>query len=91
MSTFIQDFLIAEPFGMAAIKDTYKRSFRDWKHDYKMLTDLVIAVNYLCWHYYEIGNADLSELYSELYYKCRDYALDHLKGEEFQYFWKMTD
>lgn len=91
MPTFVQDFLIAEHFGKAAVEDTFKRCFKEWKTDYKMLTDLVIAVNRLCWYHYEQHNNELSQLYSDFYYKGRDYALDHLKGKEFEYYFRMTD
>lgn len=91
MSTFHTDFKIAEVFGVEAIKDTWNRAFAEWKTDYKMLTDLVICVNERCWLWYEKKNNELSELYSDFYYKGRDYALDNLKGEEFQYYYRMTD
>ena len=28
---FMQDFMIADRFGEAAVRDTYKRAFREWK------------------------------------------------------------
>lgn len=90
-TTFKSDFAIADAFGASAIKDTYKRAFNEWKDDYRYLTDLAITLNLACWRWYERGNEELSQLYSDLFYKTQDYAYDTLKGEEFDYYWRMTD
>lgn len=90
-TTFQSDFTIAEKFGEKAIEDTYRRAFKEWKDNYKYLTELVIVLNHKCWDHYHKGNQKLSALYEDLYYKTHDYALDHLKGEEFDYYWKKTD
>ena len=33
-TTFWEDFSIADRFGEAAIKDTFKRAFNEWKGNY---------------------------------------------------------
>ena len=53
ITTFWEDFYIAERFGTAAIKDTYKRAFKEWKGNYKYLTELVMVLNQKIWRYYE--------------------------------------
>lgn len=90
-TTFWQDFTIADAFGVSAIKDTYKRAFEEWKSDYRYLTDLVIVVNHKCWYWYEKGNMELSQLYSDLYYKADAYACENLKGDELSYYFRVTD
>ena len=90
-TTFWRDFRIADAFGVSAIKDTYKRAFKEWKSDYRYLTDLVMVLNYSCWYWYDNGNQELSDIYSDLYYKTHDYALDHLKGDELRYYLETTD
>lgn len=90
-TTFWSDFSIADAFGVKAIKDTYKRAFKEWKDDYKYLTDLVIVLNHKCWQHYEKGNTEYSQLYEKLYYEAHDYALDNLKGEELSYYLRVTD
>ena len=90
-TTFWSDFSIADAFGVNAVKDTYKRAFKEWKDDYKYLTDLVIVLNHKCWQHYEKGNTELSMLYEKYYYEAHEYALDNLKGEEFDYYFRMTD
>lgn len=97
-TTFHQDFAIAECFGINAVKDTYNRSFDEFKTNYLYLTELVVVLNQRCWHHYNKYQqtkqpiySELSKLYSDYYYKARDYALDNLKGEQFKHFWEVTD
>ena len=89
-TTFYSDFGIADRFGIAAIKDTYNRVFRAWKDDYRYWTEVVMALNARCWLWSEKDD-DLMVLYRNLYYKARDWALDHFKGEELRFFWEVTD
>ena len=89
-TTFFEDFSIADIFGVDAIKDTYNRAFDEWKNNYKYLTELVMV---LCWkteQHYE-DNEIYTEMYNELYHKTNDYALENLKDEELQYFYRITD
>jgi hypothetical protein len=90
-TTFWQDFTIADAFGASAIKDTFKRAFEEWKSDYRYLTDLVMVVNHKCWQHYEKGNTEISQIYSDLYYKADAYACENLKGEELSYYFRVTD
>ena len=90
-TTFWQDFRIADAFGISAVKDTYKRAFKHWKNDYRYLTDLVMVLNHSCWFWYDKGNEELSQLYSDLYYEADAYALENLKDDELSYFFKVTD
>ena len=46
ITTFWQDFSIADNFGVKAVKDTYKRAFSEWKTNYKYLTELVMVLNW---------------------------------------------
>lgn len=90
-TTFWQDFTIADAFGAEAVRDTYNRSFRDWKNDVEYVTELVLVLNWKCWQHYEKENIGLSKLYSDLYYKSHDWCLDHLKGKDLEYYIKTTD
>lgn len=89
-TTFFEDFSIADNFSVDAIKDTYNRAFNEWKHDHKYLTELVMV---LCWkiEQYYGSNKTYAEVYNELYHKANDYALENLKGEELEYFYRTTD
>ena len=56
LTTFWQDFSIADSFGMDAVKDTYQRAFSEWRTDYTYLTELVMVLNWKIWQW-EIGRA----------------------------------
>ena len=90
-TSFWQDFTIAEKFGVSAIRDTFSRAFKEWRRDYRYLTELVMVLNHKCWDFYNRGNDELCELYRSLYYAAADYAVDHLKEEELSYYLRVTD
>ena len=90
ISTFYDDFSIADMFGVSAIKDTYKRAMEGWKEDYKMLTELVMALNWKIWEHYET-NEKIARVYNDLWEKADAYAQDNLKGDELSYFYRTTD
>ena len=90
-TTFWQDFSIADRFGLAAVKDTFKRAFEEWKNDYEYLTELFIVMNWKIWEHFDKGNDELAKCYDSLWRITDDYALTHLKGEELSYFYRVTD
>ena len=90
ISTFYEDFSIADIFGQAAVKDTYSRAFKHWKADYKMLTELVMALNWKIMEHYGTNDA-LARLYDELWGKADLYATENLQGDELMYFYRTTD
>lgn len=90
ITTFWDDFSIADKFGVNAVKDTYKRAFNEWKDDYKYLTELVMVLNHKIWQHYE-KDEPLAQVYNELWEKADEYACENLKGEEAKYFYNITD
>ena len=90
ITTFYQDFSIADYFGIKPIKDTFDKVFNDWKNNYKFLTELVLVLNKKCWYYYKLDK-EFYELYQNLFYETKDYALENLKGDELRYFLDKTD
>ena len=90
ITTFFQDFSIADNFGAEAIKDTYRRAFKEWKEDYKYLTELVMVLNWKMWQWSEI-NEEYGKLYALLWEKADIYACSNLKGDELSYFYRTTD
>lgn len=91
MTTFWNDFTIADAFGVNAIKDTYNRAFEEWKSNYKYLTELVMVLNWKLWQRYEQNDMALAELYNDLWQQADAYACENLKGEELKYFYEVTD
>lgn len=89
-TTFWYDFSIAERFGVKAVSDTFDRAFKEWKHDYKYLTELVMVLNWKMWDYYKT-NEELAEMYNELWLVADYYARTNLKDEELTYFYVTTD
>lgn len=91
ITTFYDDFTIADRFGASAIKDTYKRAFAEWKTNYKYLTELVMILNWKIWEHYEKGNDTYAKIYNDLWQQADLYACENLKGEELDYFYSTTD
>ena len=90
ITTFFEDFSIADIFGVKAIKDTYKNAFNSWKHDYKYLTELVMVLNHKIAQWYE-RNMPLAKLYNDAWNIADNYAVNHLQGNELNYFYNVTD
>lgn len=90
ISTFYEDFSIADSFGVPSIRDTFNRAFENWKTDYKMLTELVMVLNWKIFRWYK-RNDKLAMVYNELWEKADIYATENLKGEELSYFYRTTD
>lgn len=68
-TTFFEDFTIAEKFGLNAVKDTFNRAFKEWKSNYKYLTELTMVLNWKIWQHYN-KNEKLAELYNTLWEKA---------------------
>ena len=91
ITTFYEDFSIADKFGMEAVKDTYKRGLESARFmGYKELTEFVMALNWKIWEHCE-QNEPLAKLYNDLWEEADVYAVENLKGEELQYFYQTTD
>lgn len=90
ITTFGNDFDIADAFGVDAIRDTYNRAFNEWKGEYKYLTELVMILNWKI-HQYHGENDNYARLYNELWEAADGYACDNLTGEEADYFYRTTN
>lgn len=89
-TTFWQDFSIAEIFGLKAVQDTFERAFKEWRSDYRYLTELVMTLNHKCWAWYDKDD-DLARLYNDLFFEADAWACDNLEGEELSFFYRVTD
>lgn len=92
-TTFTQDFMIAEAYGISAIRDTFNRAFAEWKNCYKYLTELTMTLNHRIHHwYYKTGeNDERTILYNELWQKTYDWGCANLNGEELSFFYNVLD
>lgn len=89
-TTFWMDFSIADRFGIAAVRDTFKRAFREWKENTVYLTELVMVLNHKIWQHYE-RNERLAEVYNDLWEQASTYAETNLTGEDLDYYFRTTD
>lgn len=97
ITTFWEDFSIADKFGISAIRDTYDRAFGEWKDNYIYLTELVMVLNHKIWQWYD-GDTDetgkhteIARCYNDLWQKAAQYAETHLKDEQLHYYFRITD
>ena len=90
VTSFWNDFSIADRFGIGAIRDTYRRAFKEWKSNYIYLTELVVVLNHKIWQWYE-KNEDMAKVYNELWMEADGYAMENLDGEELSHFFNITD
>ena len=92
-TTFKTDFKIAIPFGINAIKDTYKNCLEFAESDYKIFTELVMALNHLSWELHFQHKEQLAELFAKLYYDAdaRYFQLFGEDKEAMRFFIKVTD
>ena len=90
-TTFWQDFTIADKFGLEAVKDTYNRARTEWGDDRIYGTELSMVLNHKCWQHYNAKNTVLSKLYAELWEEYHGFVLDNWKGEDLQYYLRITD
>lgn len=89
-TTFWFDFSVADRFGTAAIKDTYKRAFNGWKDNVEYLTELALVLNHKIWQWHG-KNDTFGRLYNELWAKTDTYAVENLKGDDLRYYLRTTD
>lgn len=91
ITTFYEDFSIADRFGYDAVRDTAKRGYETAKFlGYKELTELVMVLNHKVWEHYKT-NPTLAEVYQDLWYELDGLMQETLKGEELQYYYRTLD
>lgn len=87
-----QRFSIAEKYGKEEVKRVYNEIFAESKKDYKLLTELVMILNHKSWeHCEDIDCSDFCNIYSDLFMTAKEYAENHLEGDELRYFLDTTD
>lgn len=94
------DFTIADYYGTKAINDTYNKVLKvsksynidtkKYEYNEQVIAELYIVLNWKLNTFYGKNN-NLALFYKELYDKCYEYAMKHLKGEKLTYFYETTD
>lgn len=92
-TTFYSDLSIAEWYGAKDVIDTYRRVMKEWLDNIEYITEFVLCLNWKCWEHHGKNNMTMSQMYSELYYKSVDKALEHYKGDRkaLDYYYEVTD
>lgn len=88
---FWQDFAIADAFGEKAVKDTYRRAFKEWKDNVQYYASLVMTLNHRLWKHYEEGRMDLAKVYDGLWKEADAYGCEHFKGADAEYYFEFLD
>ena len=91
ITTFWQDFSMADVLGGKAVRDTFNRAFKEWQNNYKYLTELVMVLNHKIWQHYNEKNFALSGLYNSLWEEADTWACANLFGDEADYYYKTLD
>lgn len=89
MTTFWQDFSIAEKFGDRAIENTYQKVKSEWRDNYKYWTELCLVLNHKIWHWHESDN-QRAALYERLWREA-DAITTEWSDEEQEYYFEITD
>ena len=91
ITTFYEDFSIADNFGLSAVKDTYKRGLETAKSmGYKWLTEFVMVLNWKIFEHY--GKREQhANLYNDLCEQAQQIVFETLTGEELSYYYSTTD
>ena len=91
VTTFWDDFTIADKFGEYGIRDTFNRAFKTRKDDKIYFTEFVIVLNWKIREHYDNWNEEIARIYDELRKKANWYVMDNWKWEKLDYFLSETD
>ena len=89
-STFAADFAIADSFGKEAVKETFDRAFNEWKDRPKMMAEMALVLNHNIWRYHET-DPELAKVYDECWKQADEYCMEHYKGDDLDWYIRVTD
>ena len=91
-TTFWGDFGVADDYHESedGVRDTFKRTFNEFKDDKVYGTELAMVLNHKAWQHADT-NRELSVLYTELFHKLDTYILDNWNKEDLKYYLEITD
>lgn len=89
MTTFWQDFSIADKFGNNAIAETYERVKSEWKDNYKYWTELCLVLNHKIWQWHG-RDSQKATLYDRLWREA-DAMTAEWPEEQEEYYFQITD
>lgn len=93
--TFWEAFDEAEEGGNATIITIANILYQRWRDSIHELTDLIMVINHKSWDHYQKRNVGFQELYTDLYYKYYEKAIEYLekehRDEDLTYFIRTLD
>ena len=90
ITTFWEEFSIADNYGSDEIRKHYDLVFDQWKDNLKYLTELVLVLNWKIFQWYQV-NDTIGMTYDELLKKSDAFAMKTLKGEKLDYYLSILD
>ena len=84
-------FTEAEKSDDVDIEELYKKLFREWRNDVKLITELSMCMNWKLREHYRKKDESLAELYNDLRMRVHTYAHDAFIWEDAEYYFKTTD
>ena len=90
ITTFYEDFSIADHFGVPAIRDTYCRAFNTWQNNIEYMSELVMVLNWKIWEHHR-SNYMIAEMYADLWREADQWVVDHFDGDDLKYYIRTTD
>ena len=73
------------------IEELYRKLFREWHNDVKMVTELSMCLNWKLHEHYNLWEEDLARCYSDLWVKVHEYAKDVFEWDDASYYYRVTD
>ena len=77
ITTFANDFALADPLGTEAVVITYALAVKSYLDNYKYMTELILVLNFLCWFWHDNDELILAKQYAVLYHDCVSRFDDH--------------
>lgn len=95
ITTFYMDFsfcdmIVNKTEAIFAIKDTYKRAFKEWRNNVEYITEFVMVLNHKIWEWYD-KDAEFAKIYNDLWEDADAWCMDNLKGDELHYYCRTLD
>lgn len=90
LTTSYSDLSIADAFGEQAVIDTYKSLKSEFLGDYKLLTELTMALNWKIFEHYG-RNDRLARLYDKMWREMDSFCIDTFNDDEISYYYQTTD
>ncbi len=90
-TTFYEDFSIADAFGTKGILETYQRAKREWKHDYKYMSEMALIIGMKISEWSVKRNMDYVNAYCEVIEDLRGYIFRNFTYKQLDYFYGVVD